>query len=410
MSTATPEFVCSVEAEHRLGLESEAKTRINQIQEAPELSNLLANQTVGVKDLFHIAGLPTGAGNPDWLASHDTPTSSAWAVLQLVAAGAEIIAKTQTDELAYSLNGLNQHYPTPINPAAPDRLPGGSSSGSAVAVANRNADIGLGTDTGGSVRVPASYNGLFGLRTSHNLVSREGLVALAPGFDTVGWLARDYDTLMTVSRVMLPPGPSHGFGRAVVLLPYGVSKSWQRISLSLVELLAADFDSVQLVDYPQAVMAQASEAFRVLQGRQIWQQHGAWIESTQPEFAPDITERFNWCKRLNEADQQQAQTLVDRFKQFWHQESGIDSKTLVLLPTTPSAAPLLNTPALELAEYRNSLMGLTAPAGLLGAVQLSVPVLQDQNAPWGLSLLAAAGLDRSLLAQAQKLMPKLAGL
>ncbi|HSX85624.1 MAG TPA: amidase family protein, partial [Cellvibrio sp.] len=193
-------------------------------------SGSLAGLRLGVKDLFHIAGLATAAGNPDWLASHPLPEQTSPVVTQLLNAGAELIGKTQTDELAYSLNGLNTHYGAPANPRSPERLPGGSSSGSAVAVAASDIDIGLGTDTGGSIRVPASYNGLFGIRTSHGLISSEQMVPLAPLFDTVGWLTRDAKTLAQVGEVLLPHNLPRQFERSslriALLLPLQNGPLW----------------------------------------------------------------------------------------------------------------------------------------------------------------------------------------
>ena len=113
-----------------------------------------------------------------------------------------MVGRVQTDELAYSLNGCNYHYGTPVNPVTPDRLPGGSSSGSAVAVARGDADVGLGTDTGGSIRVPACYNGLYGIRPTHGRLSSEHMVPLAPRFDTPGWLCRDAETLERVGAIL----------------------------------------------------------------------------------------------------------------------------------------------------------------------------------------------------------------
>ncbi len=102
-----------------------------------------------------------------------------------------MVGKAITDELTYSLNGENIHYGTPVNPKAPGRIPGGSSSGSAVAVAGELADFALGTDCGGSVRAPASFCGIYGMRPSHGRISTAGVFRLAPRFDTVGWFARD---------------------------------------------------------------------------------------------------------------------------------------------------------------------------------------------------------------------------
>ncbi len=161
----------------------------------------LKGLTFAAKDILDVAGRVTGCGNPDWAASH------APVVEALLAAGANLAGKTITDELAYSLNGQNFHYGTPANTNAPGRIPGGSSCGSAAATAAGLVDLALGSDTGGSVRIPASYCGLFGLRPSHGLVSLDGVMALAPSFDTLGWLAPNAALLKAVGEVLLPDGP-----------------------------------------------------------------------------------------------------------------------------------------------------------------------------------------------------------
>ncbi len=140
----------------------------------------LSGLTFVVKDIIDVAGHRTGCGNPTWLATHPPATVHAVCVEQLLAAGGRAVGKTISDEIAFSLLGENHFYGTPLNPAAPDRIPGGSSSGSASAVACGLADFALGTDTGGSVRVPASNCGLWGLRPSHGFVSVAGVMPFAP--------------------------------------------------------------------------------------------------------------------------------------------------------------------------------------------------------------------------------------
>ena len=366
-------------------------------------SGSLAGLRLGVKDLFHIAGLPTAAGNPDWLASHAIPEHTSPVVTQLLDAGAELIGKTQTDELAYSLNGLNIHYGAPINPRSPERLPGGSSSGSAVAVAAGDIDIGLGTDTGGSIRVPASYNGLFGIRTSHGLISSEQMVPLAPLFDTVGWLTRDANTLAQVGEVLLPDNLSRNFERSslriALLLPLQngalwtpAHKAWLNEQPMLHGFKPQGFKSVMLnSDW----LTRASQCFRTLQGRSIWQTHGEWISQNQPTFAPDIHARFQWCATLTDADQTAAE--IERASLQVDIDSWFADVDLILLPTTPGAAPLLGADFNWMDSYRSQLMGLTAPAGLAGLPQVHLPVLNDQGAPCGVSLLGKRGSDKALL-------------
>lgn len=164
----------------------------------------LAGLSFAAKDIFDLEGHVTGCGNPDWLASHAAAPATAPAVAALLAAGAELVGKTHTNELAYSLTGENQHYGTPVNVNAPGRVPGGSSSGSAAAVAGALVDFALGSDTGGSVRIPASFCGTYGIRTSHGRIGLEGIMPLAPSFDTVGWFARDGGLFARIGETLLP--------------------------------------------------------------------------------------------------------------------------------------------------------------------------------------------------------------
>ena len=363
----------------------------------------LSGQRLAVKDLFHIAGLQTTAGNPDWAASHDIAKETASAVSLLCNDGATLVGKTITDELAYSLNGQNIHYGTPVNPVTPDRLPGGSSSGSATAVSGGLADIGLGTDTGGSIRVPASYNGLFGLRPTHGLVDTDGLVALAPGFDTVGIMTRDLNTLATSMQSLLATKPQialnspalRPLNAAIQRAEHGVQiNAWLK-TCSLEQQAAEDAELESLA---------LSEAFRVLQGNEIWQQHGEWITRHAPVFASDIADRFNACAQITVQDVNEAKSVQQRVKQW--AEHTITSDAIVVLPTTPGCAPLLSTPAVALGEYRKQLLNLTAIAGLAGLPQLHLPLFSLNGAPCGLSFIGPVNSDLALIALAQTLLEK----
>lgn len=357
---------------------------------------------LGVKDLFDVAGIPTGAGNPDWLATHPIPEATAPCVAALLTAGASLVGKTLTDELAYSLEGVNKHYGTPVNPQAPNRLPGGSSSGSAVGVANGSIDIGLGTDTGGSIRVPASYNGIYGFRPSHGVISCEGVVPLSPRFDTVGWLTRDLATIKRVGKVLLPSGFDLSLSHLIVGEIEGL-ESWTEQIQPLLEAIQDCFIIIQKIKISADLLDNASTAFRILQGREIWRVHGKWLEQNQPDLAPEISDRFTWCKSLTAEQEQQAEDAAREFINFWHTEIIAEGDRVLMIPTTPGAAPLLNTPAAELARYRSRLMGMTAPAGLTRAPQISLPYLTDEQAPWGISLIARSGCDLALLDCAIKL-------
>ncbi|GGA73010.1 amidase [Neiella marina] len=368
-------------------------------------SGPLAGLRLGVKDLFDIAGVTTAAGNPDWANSHPTPSHTSSVVEELIEAGSVLIGKTQTDELAYSLNGQNHHFGTPLNPAANDRLPGGSSSGSAVATAAGDIDIGLGTDTGGSIRVPASYNGLFGIRTSQGLVSADHMVPLAPRFDTVGWLCRDAATMYQVGQVLLPNAHHYDSNpvRVAVLEPYidgqTLWRSEHQQALDSLPQLKANQHLLLEGDW----LTGASECFRVLQGRDIWRTHGAWVTATKPKFGADIEARFQWAAGLTEDQQQQAETRLRAYTTVIH--DWFHHSDVLVLPTTPGAAPRLDASDEQLARYRNQLMGLTAIAGLAGLPQIQLPVLTLEGAPAGLSLIARSGMDLALLALVKDLFP-----
>jgi Asp-tRNA(Asn)/Glu-tRNA(Gln) amidotransferase A subunit family amidase len=356
---------------------------------------------LAVKDLFHMEGLPTTAGNPTWLATHSQPTATASCVSALLDAGASFVGKTITDELAYSLNGQNIHYGTPENPITPERLPGGSSSGSAVAVSGNLAEIGLGTDTGGSIRVPSSYNGLFGLRPTHGAIAADNMVALAPSFDTVGFMTRSLDELIKVAKTLLP-NQQPKLAKTLIakaLIQQVEHKDALRKQLDTwANQGKLNIDQSLEID---PVYWQTGATFRTLQGAEIWQTHGAWTTQNDPDFAPDIASRFEWTKTISADDVSDAKAQQAKFRAWLDEQL---EEAVLVLPTTPGRSPLLTMQDNELAEYRNQLLELTAIAGLCGLPQLHLPVCSIDGAPCGLSLIGPRGSDLSLLALAQDLM------
>lgn len=366
----------------------------------------LSGLSLAVKDLFHMAGLPTAAGNPDWLASHPTPTTTNSTVAALLEAGAQFAGKTITDELAYSLNGKNKHYNTLVNPAAQAHIPGGSSSGSAVAVSSGQADIGLGTDTGGSIRVPASYQGLWGIRTTHGAIPCDNMVPLAPSFDTVGWMTKDIDTLSRVAQVCL----AHSRQQEAYKQPsLGIAMSLfdevahKEACHSWLAQLADTHVCAALTPQQLDVKALATaDTFRILQGAEIWQQHGRWLTDQQPDIAEDIMLRFDWCKTISdaqviEAKTQQAKVIKQIDSLFAHHD-------VLVIPTTPGIAPRCDADDTTLANDRNALLAFTAIAGLTGLPQLHLPLFSLHQAPCGLSLVGKKGSDLALIKLAQTLV------
>jgi amidase len=357
----------------------------------------LRGLTFGAKDVFDIAGYRTGNGNPVWLETHPPATKTATAVECLLAGGASMVGKTHTDELAYSLNGENVHYGTPTNPNAPGRIPGGSSSGSAAAVAGGLVDFALGTDCGGSVRLPASYCGIYGLRTTHSLVPTDGVVDLAASFDTVGWFARDAETMQRVGDVLLPAAPKFVPKRlliAVDAFAFAGSEITDALAASLTRVKSA-FAVCRNVEIYTGDPAAWTEVFRILQGDEIRGRHSVWIDAHNPSFGPGIAERFRWTRTIDSADVERMRPR--RAKVAAYIEELIGSDTLLCLPTAPGIAPLRATPPVELEAFRARAFALLCVAGLAGLPQMSLPLASLGGCPLGLSLIAPANCDCGLL-------------
>lgn len=370
--------------------------RHTQVELAGAPEGPLRGLTFAVKDVFDIAGHRTGNGNPVWLETHPPAARTASSVERLLAAGAQMVGKTHTDEMTYSLNGENVHYGTPTNPRVPGRIPGGSSSGSAVAVAGGLADFALGTDCGGSIRLPASYCGIFGIRPTHGLVPTDGVVDLAASFDTVGWFARDAQTLRRVGEVLLPTTP---FAPKRLLI---ADDAFAFVGPEVSAALAAAVGRLKaaLADH-RHVRVYASEPaawsgiFRVLQGSEIWRRHGDWIEAHNPSFGPGIAERFRWARTIDPADVERLRPQREAVARRMAELLGGDA--LLCLPTAPGIAPKLATPPDELEVFRARAFGLLSIAGLARLPQVALPLATMGGCPLGLSLIGPSGCDRGLL-------------
>ena len=359
----------------------------------------------GVKDLFDIAGYPTGGGNPIVLALSGIKTRTAPTVQRLLDAGARLAGKTVTDELAFSMTGNNVHFGAPLNGAAPDRISGGSSSGSAAAVSHGLCDFALGTDTGGSVRAPASHCGLYGIRPTHGRVSLQSALALCHSYDTCGWFARDATTFARVGDVLLGADPAPLPARPRLLLPTDL---WGLIAPDVRPAWDGARAQVQAVygeAAPTSVALDSFEAmywsFRYLQGREAWMTDGAFIERYAPVLGPGVKERFAWSRDVTDAQVEQAQAFRTRFTAHLRQLLGQDG--VLVMPSMPDIAPLRSTDEAALEHYRNQAVQMLCIAGLSGFPQISLPLAGRQGAPLGISLLGPAGSDRSLIAMAQQL-------
>lgn len=363
----------------------------------------LAGLTFAVKDFFDLAGVPTGAGSPEWLATHPVPTRTAPAVERLFEAGARLVGKTHTDELAWSLNGENAHYGTPINVAAPGRIPGGSSSGSAAATAAGLVDFAIGSDTGGSVRLPASYCGLYGIRATHGRITLEGAVPLAPSYDTLGWFTRDPDLLRRVGHVLLAPVAERPRPRRLVVARDLFRRAGPDVEAALapaLERLAGLFAVVEEADVAGEDLDAWRNAFRLIQSAEAWACHGAWITATRPSLGPGVQERFAAAAVLDRG----AVAVAERLRATIRERvRGLVSEAVLVLPSAPGIAPLLKTPEPVLDVFRARALDLLCSAGHAGLPQISIPAAQISGCPIGLSIAAEPGHDEGLLALASEL-------
>lgn len=360
----------------------------------PTGSGDLSGETVAVKDVFAIAGERIGAGNPSWLHDAVPQLAHAWAVERLLADGAAVRGIARCDEFAYSLAGTNVHYGTPPNPRAPHRVPGGSSSGSASAVSMGWASIGLGTDTGGSIRVPAAYQGLWGIRTTHGAVSVEGLLALAPAADAIGWLTGDAGLLARVGESLLPADAVEPGELVAVDGLLALAEPQVRTAVGAV---AKDLPRI---DWPMAEMARVLTAFRTMQAYDAWQTRGAWLGSHLDSLGPGVRARFEWAAGLTTQVGEQARAEVARHRDGIRRHVG---DRVLLLPSASSVAPpLRRAHGLEL--LRRTTMQLTCIAGVAGLPAVNVPLLTGSGLPTGASLVGPAGSDRALIDRATKLI------
>ncbi len=352
-------------------------------------SGPLAGETVAVKDLFAVAGFAVGGGVPAYLAEQRPQRRTAPAVAALLAAGASVTGIARTDEFAYSIAGRNPHYGTPPNPAVVGGIPGGSSSGPASAVATGQCSIGLGTDTGGSIRVPASYQGLWGLRTTHGTVSARGLLPLSPSFDTVGWLTRDRALLGRAAASALDGSRQRPLDARFVTDPRVNAGAGAHIASALDGMLPATVEEVDL-----GATAELVEVFRTIQAAEAWATHGEWITAHPGALGDDIAARFAWASTITQA--QLAAALAARKDARARLERALAGRIL-LLPSASSVAPSTTAPPDELEATRAATLRLTCIAGILGAPALSAPVLRVDGCPVGLCLVGPRFTDLALV-------------
>jgi amidase len=365
----------------------------------------LAGLKFAVKDIYDVAGHKTGFGSPDWFRTHEPAARTALVVQRLLDAGAHLVGKTHTDELTWSLTGENAHYGAPVNVNAPGRITGGSSSGSAAVVAAGVVDFAVGSDTGGSVRLPASFCGILGMRPTHGRIPLDGVRPLAPSFDTCGWFARDTGTFERVGRTLLcddapalPPSRLLIAEDAMEMAGETVVHAL-RPALDKVALLVGTPEPIPLGDEP---LIRWMDYFRFLQAAEAWTSHGEWIMREKPALGLGVQERFDWAPTVSPEDIRRARERREEIA--LRMAEMLQERTVLALPSAPGIALLRNSPPKALDDLRARALPILCIAGLAQLPQVSLPLAQLDGCPLGLSLVAARGNDTLLLDLARRLM------
>lgn len=364
----------------------------------------LAGLTFAAKDLFDVAGYPTGGGNPDWAAYNPVPTRHAWAVQTLLDAGATLIGKTITDEVSLGILGENPFDGTPLNTAAPERVPGGSSSGSAAVVAAGLADTAIGTDTGGSVRVPASFCGLYGIRPTHGRLNLSGMLPQAPSSDTTGWFARDAETFARVSTVLLAEAPATVLPERLIVAVDALGFADAAVQAALAPLLQKLTALIgrkhenMLAPMGLSVWGRAQ---RSLQPYEAWLTFKDWINTKNPRLAFNVARGLVMGAMIPEVERQWAALMRREARARLHYL--LSPGMILAMPTTPFPAPRRGLSLAEQNPLRERILCLCAHGGLTGVPQVSIPGATVDGAPVGLSILGGHGTDATLVAVARAL-------
>lgn len=352
----------------------------------------LAGLDVVVKDLFDIAGEVTAFGNPDWGQHFGPALANAWIVSRLLESGARITGKTTTVELAFGLEGRNIHYGTPINPAAPDRVPGGSSCGSAAMVTAGRAHVGIGSDTGGSVRIPASYCGLYGLRPTQGALSLAGAAALAPSFDTPGWFARDAETMLRVGEALL--NPSAPLAPQFLRIPAAFTNADPEVIAAL-EPALEELGPMGAVDPVPEGLDRLLALQNALRGRETWLTLGGFIETVKPTLDPVTAGRLATARSFTRDAAEEGAAVRRVYTARMH--ALLDGGAVLVLPTSPCPAPRLDADQATFEDVRTRTIRAGIIAAFAGLPELTIPVGRVNGAPVGLSLIAGPGRDLALL-------------
>jgi amidase len=347
---------------------------------------------LAVKDLIDMAGDVTTAGCRALAERAEPAVVDAACLAGARAARARIVGRTNLHELAFGVSGINPWYGTPLNPLDPRRVPGGSSSGSAVAVASGEAEVAYGTDSGGSIRIPAACCGVAGLKSTAGRVSLHGVRPLAPSLDTVGPMARDVNGL-TLGMQLLEPAFSVAAGGADVVVGRLAVEADPRITGALDRALRLSGWQGRPLELPMWRAATAWAATLLI--AEAWQSNAALLAANPEGIGADVAARLARGAAVESATLAAARRVQRDWSvalaQVFSTVDVVVTPTLTIFPPRPEAA--------------DQLLGArcTLPVNLAGVPAVSLPVPAVGGFPASLQLVGPAGGEERLLAAAAHL-------
>ncbi len=358
----------------------------------------LENLVFAAKDVFAIKGSTFGNGHPKWLETHEPDSFTASAIVKLLSNGADLVGKTICDELCFSISGENWHYGSPLNPHDTRRYAGGSSSGTGAATGGGLVDFAIGSDCLGSVRVPASYNGVFGMRPTYERVPNDGEAPYCESMDVLGYVAKEADVFLKVSEVLLGEDEDKAEFNHVYIARdcFGtVDREVKDALLPVVARIGEYVGLVKEVDVAPEGLDDWVDVFRYVQGYEVWQSYGGWINKYRPFINRGPKERLEWASQISTLEYLEAKAkredLIDYFEGF------LSPDTILVLPTAASSAPLKTASLEEINRTRSQSSNLLCISPLTGTPQITMPLTKLDGMPLGLSLIGAKGTDLELV-------------
>ena len=356
----------------------------------------LKNLKFVLKDMCDIKNIKTSCGNPDFYKACEPAKKHAEFLSNILSEGAILEGITICDEFFYSVIGENSHYGTPKNLNAPNCVPGGSSSGSAAALTTDLFDFSIGSDTGGSVRVPASFCGLLGIRPTHGRIKSNGVYPMAPSFDTIGWFSNNIKTFQKIGEVLLDKNENENitFNQFV-------------IAEDLLELVDTDiknqFDSYYKELHPNIKhrrlskfsKSEIADNFRILQAGEIKEHVIPWIEKNKPKISLEINSRIEMASEILPLEIDAAKTF--RQEIISEINNSLPEGDIAIFPTTPFSAPKCGQSDQDLGSDRKKIMEMTSIAGMTSRPQISIPKFKGKTGPVGISILGWQNSDEILL-------------